>query len=203
MHTKVSMVRDALSAYAAGDTACEHRAEGQSCGACEGCDARRFSDALAAFDGLMCDVAGGLAAGQRAAQTAKELTSELLRAERALEHEDREGMGIGEAAEHLAWQYHEACESEQALLKMVRSDNERVAHQQAIHEQEMEQDGRARAMMVALCRDLGVSIYTDARRCCTAASTGGARTTLGGWCSRTYADSSACRSMSRFLFNRG
>jgi hypothetical protein len=121
-----------------------------------------------AHDPLTCpccvQAAGGLAAGRRAAQTCKDLTSELRRAERALEHEDREGMGVGEAAEHLAWQYHEACESEQALLEIVRRDNERVAHQQALHEQEMAQNGRARAMMAALCRDLGVPIYADATR---------------------------------------
>ena len=58
--------------------------------------------------------------------------AELRRAKRALAHEDREGMDVGEAAEHLVWQYHEACESEQVLLETVRRDNELMAHDKTI-----------------------------------------------------------------------
>jgi len=58
-----------------------------------------------------------------------------------------------------------------ALATMVREltaaleeQGQTLRDQQAVHEAEMEDDGRARAVMVALCRDLGVSIYTDASR---------------------------------------
>jgi len=58
-----------------------------------------------------------------------------------------------------------------ALATMVREMNaaleeqsQVLSNQQSAHEDEMEQDGRARAMMIELCRDLGVSIYTDATR---------------------------------------
>ncbi|NQU10477.1 hypothetical protein HQ590_06795 [bacterium] len=128
---------------------------------------------LRAHDPLACvccqEAAGGLAAGRRAARTAKDLTQELLRVERALlplTEDDTEAgeRSPGDAVEHLVWQHSEACESERMLLEQVKDAGSKMADQQAIHETEMDQDGRARAMMVALCRDLGVSIYTDATR---------------------------------------
>ena len=39
-------------------------------------------------------------------------------------------MSPGEMAEHIAWQYHEACESERVLLELLRDAGQRAVEQQ-------------------------------------------------------------------------
>lgn len=49
-----------------------------------------------------------------------------------------------------------------AMVDALKDIYREMSDQQAIHEHEMEQDGRSRSAMVALCRDLGVPIHADA-----------------------------------------
>ena len=50
----VAAIRRALEwSFDPSNTECEHRTEGQTCGACEGCESRRCGEALADLDGLV------------------------------------------------------------------------------------------------------------------------------------------------------